>query len=609
MSLFHFDHILPLPLHFFGLKNIPGVPVVVDEWLDTLAKLAAREIETRSAKNGLTNTYTIGGQIATAHTFLFGGTPLNVAQKARDDLAQVVRENPMHAAASLYAKIASPAGNLAASGAATADPLTSLSLDDPAQFALSWTAFQDIAQNAQPLLPEWAATLTDPAIAAKRFWPTIASCGLPYNLLVLQKIDAAKVSALKARFQGSWTPAFDALVASGTLYAIDLSLFTALKPQQAGGFTRFTPATITLLQQNPVTKDLTPIAVWVAGYQGAGAQVFAPGAATTAAWLYALQAAKTSVTLYGIWLGHVYHWHIVTAALQMGALNHLEENTPLYQLVAPQSNYLLAFDNVLLLLWEAIAPPTSITSATQFLELCNTFAAGRTFFDDDPLVTIQKLGLRQADFTVTTPWDKYPLVARLLQVWNATTDYVNAFVDASYATDAAVANDAALQAWMAAAAKPDNGNIQGLPPMNTKDALRRVLTSFLYRITMHGCSRLPPIANPGLTFVANFPPCLQDATIPAPTANFDTRRLLQYLPKTGTIGSMLTFYYIFGFSVPYVSFIPLTGFETNLFFPGGLTDARNQALVKFRHAIATVMTEIYGKSAPQLTQWPLNIET
>ena len=28
------------------------------------------------------------------------------------------------------------------------------------------------------------------------------------------------------------------------------------------------------------------------------------------AWLYALQAAKTSITVWGIWLGHVYHWHI-----------------------------------------------------------------------------------------------------------------------------------------------------------------------------------------------------------------------------------------------------------------------------------------------------------
>ncbi len=606
--MFNFSHILPLPLHFFGLKDIPGVPVVVDQWLDTLVRLGERDIQTRSAKNGLTNLFTIGGQTASAHAFLYGGTPSKARQAARDELAQALRDSPMHAAASLYARIAQTGTNPAAD-ALTADPLTQLSLDDPAQFAMSWTTFENIYRDAQPLLADWSATLTDPAVAAKRFWPTIATYGLPYNLLILQKVSAAGVPTLQLRFQSAWTPALDALVASGALYAIDLSLFTSLKPQVAGGFTRFTPATVTLLSQDAATKELTPIAVWVAGYGGAGAQVFVPGAATDAAWLYALQAAKTSVTLYGIWLGHVYHWHIVTAAMQMTMFNSLAPDSALYQLVAPQSDYAMAFDNVLLLLWEFGAPPTSITSTAQFLDLCNTYAAGRTFFDDDPLVSLQKLGLQESDFTVATPWDRYPIVARLLEVWRATADYVGAFVDASYPTDAAVAQDAALQTWMAAAAKPDDGNIQGLPPMVTQDALRQVLTSLLYRVTMHGCSRLPPVANPGLTFVANFPPCLQDATIPAPSDNFDTQRLLQYLPKTGTIGGMVTFYYIFGFSIPYVSLVPLNGVETNLFFPGGLADPRNQALVSFRQAIVATMTGIYGEAAPQTTQWPLNIET
>ena len=607
--MFNFSHILPLPLRIFGLKNIPGVPVVVDQWLETLARLAERDIQTKSAKNGLTNTYTIGGNTASGHAFLYGGTPANALATARDELAEALRESPMHAAASLYSKIAPHGENPAAAAALTADPLTQLSLDDPAQFAISWTTFQNIYQDAEPKLAEWAATLTDPAVAAKRFWPTIATYGLPYNLLILQKIDAGKAPAFKTRFQTAWTPAVDALVASGALYAIDLSIFTALKPQQAGGATRFTPATITLLRQDPTTKELTPIAVWVGGYQGAGAQVFAPGVATDSAWLYALQAAKTSATLYGIWLGHVYHWHIVTAAMQMTMFNHLAKDSALYQLLAPQSDYLMAFDNVLLLLWEFGAPPTSVTSSSQFLELCNTFAAGRTFFDDDPLATLQRLGLQESDFTVTTPWDKYPIVARFLAVWNATAAYVKTFVDTSYATDAAVAQDSALQAWMAAAAKPDDGNIQGLPPMITKDALNRVLTSLLYRVTMHGSSRLSPVANPGLTFVGNFPPCLQDATIPAPSQAFDTRRLLQYLPRTGTIGGMVTFYYIFGFSIPYESFVPLNGVETNLFFAGGLADARNQALVRYRKALVALMSDIYGEAAPQVTQWPLNIET
>lgn len=604
--MFLFNRILPLPLHLLGLKNIPGVPVVVDQWLETIVRLGERAIQTKPAKNGLTNTYTIGGNTATAHAFLYGGTPTNALANARDALAEELKAHPMLAAAKLFAKSAHGAAKPAVP---TGDALTQLSLDDPAQFAISWTTLQNIARDAQPRLAGWAATLTDPAAAAKAFWPTISTYGLPYNLLILQKVAAAQVPALRAKFQGAWTPAHDARVAAGALYVIDLSIFTTLKPQQAVGFTRFTPATVTLLSQDAATKDLTPIAIWVAGFQGAGAQVFAPGAATDSAWLYALQAAKTSATLYGIWLGHVYHWHIVTAALQMTMYNHLAKDSPLYQLVEPQSDYLMAFDNVLLLLWEFGAPPTSVTSAAQFLELCNTFAEGRAIFDDDPLVTLERLGLREADFTVATPWDKYPLVARFLAVWNATAAYVNTFVDTTYATDAAVAQDAPLQAWMAAAAKPDDGNIRGLPPMMSKDALRRVLTSLLYRVTMHGCARVPQVASPGLAFVGNFPPCLQDAAIPLPSAVFDTRGLLRYLPNTGTIGGMVTFYYTFGFSVPYESFVPMNGVEANLFFPGGLADPRNQALVKYRRAIIAMNTELSAPEAPQIGQWPLNIET
>src|SRR5690606_14683283 len=140
-------------------------------------------------------------------------------------------------------------------------------------------------------------------------------------------------------------------------------------------------------------------------------------------WLFALMAARMSVTVYGIWLGHVYHWHMVTAAMQMTMHNHLSAPNPVYQLLAPQSDYLMAFDNVLLLLWSHIAPPTSVSTAGQFLDLSNTFATGRSFFDDDPLPTLQRLGLSESDFTVTTPWDQYPLVPHLLRVWSAAEAY------------------------------------------------------------------------------------------------------------------------------------------------------------------------------------------
>lgn len=115
-------------------------------------------------------------------------------------------------------------------------------------------------------------------------------------------------------------------------------------------------------------------------------------------------------------------------------------------------------------------------------------------------------------------------------------------------------------------------------------------------------------ANPALTFLPNFPPCLQNATIPDPGADFDTETLLSYLPRTGTIGLMLTFYFTFVFSAPYVPFIPEGGVEADLFYPGGVNDPRNQALIRFRQELMAFL-DSYQPDNPQLHQWPRNIET
>jgi hypothetical protein len=341
---------------------------------------------------------------------------------------------------------------------------------------------------------------------------------------------------------------------------------------------------------------------------GQGLQIFTRATATDGAWLYALQAAKASITVFGIWLGHVYHWHLVTAAMQMTMFNTLPTDHPIYQLLAPQSKYAIPFADVLLLLWSEIAPPTSISTPFQFLELANDYGAGRSYFDDDPKTTLASLGLVEADFTLKAPWDQYPVVQRLLAVWGLTETYVNSYVQATYPTDALVAGDRFLQAWIAASSAPDEGNIRGLPEMNGRTALARVLASLIYRVTVHGISRLNSTANPALTFIANFPHCLQLPDIPAPSLPLDTKALLAYLPNTETISEAVNFYFTFVFSPPYEPFIPLSGVDTALFFPGGAPDPRNLALIQFRNGLAGFIND-YEPESPQRFQWPLNIET
>ena len=363
------------------------------------------------------------------------------------------------------------------------------------------------------------------------------------------------------------------------------------------------------------------IRVW-STHKGQGEpQVYSPyfPSQKAGSWLYALQAAKTSATLYGIWLGHVYYWHVVSAAMQRTMHETLPSEHPVYKLLEPQSSYLIGFDYVLfdgapfplnqVINFAAIAPPSRIADVDSFLKLTDRFAAGRLFFDDDPKTELAKNGLNQADFTREKPWDCYPAAQNLLRLWDICERYMSVSVTHTYPNDGAVATDSALQSWMKAAADTDQGNIRGLPVMDSRTALIRVLTSLVYRYTAHGISNLNRTANPALTFVANFPPCLQREDIPGFASNPGTQELLQYLPNTGTIADLLKFYFVFVFSKPYVPLIPpgeyagQSAIAHELPFAGGIIEeARNAALAKFR----LEMIEFMGQE--NIGQWPSNIE-
>ena len=364
-------------------------------------------------------------------------------------------------------------------------------------------------------LKDFVASLSSADEATKQFWPAIAKYGLVFNFIILRRVGPDEPH-LKSQHGSAWTPRIDALCQAGNLYVIDMTFFDKFDSHIVNCAPRFTPGTFTMLERDPVTRAINPISIKVSDSHGASVW-FAAG---DPAWLYALQAAKTSITVWGIWLGHVYHWHIVTAAMQMTMFQNLDAQHPVSQLFGRQSDYLIAFNELLLLDW-AIAPPTSVTTSTQFLQMMNAFAAGRSFFDDDPLCTIKRLRLREEDFG--KDWADYPVVRHLLAIYNSTNTYVTAVVNAFYGDDAAVASDTALRNWISASGDPGGGNVRGLPEMTTRAALIKVLTSLVYRVTAHGCGRLNQTANPVLSFVANFPPCLQNATIPAADTPFVSR--------------------------------------------------------------------------------------
>src|SRR5262245_34657756 len=573
-----------LNLSWLGLSapNIPAIPFWLSQLPATILQLGRRRDQNAQADDGLSTVWTIGGITSTAYAFMGMGYSDQTARAA--------------------------------------DPRTRLALDRPDQFSMAWTTFGGVqAMASHEWLKLFAASVDNPADATRQFWPTIARFGLPYNLIILQRVgsdDPTHKTALGA----GWTPKMEAVWQAGNLYVIDMTLFARFPADVVDSAPRFTPGTFTFLERDPVARTITPFAVRVSDSTGTSVQ-YADG---DPAWIYALQAAKASIGVWGIWLGHVYHWHIVTAAMQMTMFQNLPADHAVRQVFGRQSDYLIAFDQFLLLDW-AIAPPTSVTSSRQFLELIDAFAQGRRFFDDDPQATLDRLGLRKQDFSSGgEDWDEYPVVRYLLTLFKATETYVGKVVDAFYHDDASVASDRALRQWIKVSGAVGGGNVRGLPDVTSRADLKRVLTSLIYRVTAHGSSRLNQAANPALTFAANFPPCLQDTTLPPPSTPFvfktgpasppGAMSLAQFLPNTGTIGELTAFLFTFVYSPPYIPFIPLDGIREDLSFAGPHREACNKALIEYRTdlqnfiALYAADSKVPGVPA-QINQWELSIET
>ncbi|MFT5645404.1 MAG: hypothetical protein ACI976_000074 [Aureispira sp.] len=600
-----------LPLKLLGYTNIPAIAFQLEEIPGTLLKLGLRAKATTQAKWGLNKFYKIDSFNENGYSYLYGrGKDAEAAsESARQSLKEDLEKSFVSvelASSKLKSRLNT---NKHITESNTEDPITLLSLTKPKQFAMSWTSFACAYEKAKKLLPEMAGTMTHVSIANKAFWPTIAKHGFAYNLLVLEKVnDASKINDYKILLGSAWTLEIENLQQNGSLFAIDLRMYASLPVSNVKGSPRYTPATLTLLKQN-LDKSLQPITVALVHPNESNTTIYSFGICTKGSWLYALMAAKTSITLYGIWMGHVYHWHIVSAAMLMTLNNFIKETHPIRIFMAPHSNYIIPFNNTLLLLWKHVAPPTSVSSAEQFLKMTDDFARGRTFLQDDPTTTLKNNGIEKEDFSNKTDWDQFPIAGELLSIYSAVEKYVTVFVKQTYTTESAIVKDKELQAWIAASSDPEDGNIAGIPTLDNYQNLISTLTSLLFRLTAHGASRLNTTANPVLSFIPNSPPCLQRIDIPLPTDDLSTTDLLSYLPKTGAIGEMITFLFTFVFSAPYVPYLPITGNETELIWGDDPKEPRNAALIELREFMTGFINSYETPEAAQLYQWPRNIET
>ena len=202
----------------------------IEEIFDSVDRLIARGQYLIQPKDGLSITYTLNNITATAERFMLGTE--DQVQEAADlrGLLILIEEflgriftSPAHAnqiagaferlRAKVEARrVARSAAHAAVSAASALDrvsstaPLTAsdapadysaFTLEDPSQFAMAWTTFEDVFRRGFPHLTEYCAAITDPKEATRQFWPTLRSNALPYNLLVLQKLTPASAMSFR----------------------------------------------------------------------------------------------------------------------------------------------------------------------------------------------------------------------------------------------------------------------------------------------------------------------------------------------------------------------------------------------------------------------------
>ena len=254
---------LPRPVGLQGLEEI----------VETVDNLVARNQYLIQPKDGLSLEYTLQGITATAERFLFGTEDqvenaallralLTYVESFLSRLFSDPSDRVRIASAfsdfrgRLELRAARPFSEPVRGASTVADDYSAFSLEAPEQFTIGWTTFQDLFRHGYPHVEQYVKALTDPETATQQFWPMLRSTALPYNLFVLRKLTAATVTDYRTNFGTGWLSKYDDLLSAGKLYGIDITVFGGLTPDRLSNNTvRFTPNSICLLYTSPSPRD------------------------------------------------------------------------------------------------------------------------------------------------------------------------------------------------------------------------------------------------------------------------------------------------------------------------------------------------------------------
>lgn len=303
--------------------------------------------------------------------------------------------------------------------------------------------------------------------------------------VVLQRLEALPAylpigDAHLERALGRHGVGVAAALARGSLYVADYAAFAGLRGGTTDGRTKYVWAPVALFVAH--AGGLAPVAIQVDGHAGSGATLVDPSEG--ARWMLARTVVQAMDESHQGVITHVGVCHMVIQRFILAAHRQLAPWHPLMRLLAPHFENTLAVNQVAR---DSVLSPGGSQDRLlaplleDQLALLTRRVAEIDIASLDPTIELARRGVHEAECLPV-----YPFRDDSLPLYRATRDFVAEYVRLYYPSDAFVAADAELAAFIAEIGAEDGGRLPrmmaGVRVATTADVIDLV-TRIVFRAT------------------------------------------------------------------------------------------------------------------------------
>ena len=279
----------------------------------------------------------------------------------------------------------------------------------------------------------------------------------------------------------------------------------------------YLPAPMTLFFCNTY-GHLMPLAIQLEQEPGPGVPIFTP---KDPYWLWTT--VKTYVqcadAAYHEVASHLLRTHMVMETFAVSMHRRLHERHPIYQFLEPHFHATMAINHSARSVM--LAPGGPIDKTLSLGSKGSHELMKREYAKWDFSICTLPLDLTNRGVDDREALPHYFYRDDGLMMWEAISTHVGAVVDFWYSSDAAIASDAELQAWISELLSADGGKVRGLPnegQITNYNALKQLLAGIVFTTTAEHSS-----VNNGQYAMFGYPPNLPCAMYkPWPTSKEDS---------------------------------------------------------------------------------------